>query len=129
VQVFSKFMGCNFQLAQRDFDDLFAIDQEAQTDLLPSYMAIQNNAAIAPVGTIETRQDMVRVFDAPAGKRLTGIVTLIGDRLYVACDDMTIHHGSLPSSGVGDLSDMITIDDQNNTYSGTTKYTYSGVVT
>jgi hypothetical protein len=59
VQIFSKFAGCNFQLATRNFDDLFGEDQDAQTDLMPMNMAIQNNAKIAPFGGIETRQSLV----------------------------------------------------------------------
>jgi hypothetical protein len=100
VQIFTKFAGCNFQLATRDFDDLFGEGQDAQTDLMPMNMAIQNNASIAPFGGIETRQNLVELFDAPVGKHFTGVATLIGERLYAACDDMTIHHGLLSTGNL-----------------------------
>lgn len=125
IQVFSKFAGCNFQLATRDFDNLFADDQDAQTDLMPMLMAIQNNAAIVPFGGIETRQNIVKLFDAPVGKKLTGVATLIGDELYVACDNMTVHHGTLSE---GDLEDTVTITDLNSSYGSPIAYHYTGTV-
>jgi hypothetical protein len=129
VQIFTKFAGCNFQLAARDFDNLFDTDQDAQTDLMPMLMAIQNNAKIAPMGGIETRQNLVELFAAPTGKHLTGIATLIGNRLYAATDDMFVHHGTLPASGVGDLESSVEITDLNSTYGVPTRYTYPGTVT
>jgi hypothetical protein len=128
VQIFTKFAGCNFQLAARDFNHLFDEDQDAQTDLMPMLMAIQNNASIAPFGGIETRQNLVKLFDAPAGKHLTGVSTLIGDRLYAACDDMTVRHGALPSIGVGDLNSIVDLTDSNESYNPAIEYPYSGAV-
>jgi hypothetical protein len=129
VQIFTKFAGCNFQLAARNFDNLLDSEQDAQTDLMPMLMAIQNNAKIAPFGGIETRQNLVELFAAPSGKHLTGVATLIGDRLYAACDDMTVHHGALPTTGVGSLAANVTVTDANNTYGIPTRYTGPGAVT
>jgi hypothetical protein len=129
LQIFTKFAGCNFQLANRNFDDLFAEDQDAQTDLMPMLMAIQNNAKIAPFGGIETRQNLVELFDVPAGKEFTGVATLIGDRLYAATSDMKVHHGQLPAAGVvGSMSSEVTLIDSNNTLEPPTDYTYSEAV-
>jgi hypothetical protein len=129
VQIFTKFAGCNFQLANRNFDDLFGEDQEAQTDLMPMLMTIQNNAHIAPFGGIETRQNLVELFHAPTGKEFTGIATLIGDRLYAATNDMYVHHGQLPATGVaGNMDSSVHIDDLNSTYGTPTKHSYAGTV-
>jgi len=124
VQLFSKFAGCNFQLATRDPNDLFNTEQDAQTDLMPMLMAIQNNARIAPFGGIETRQNLVKLFDAPLNKKLTGIATLIGDRLYTACDDMTVNHGLLGEN----LENSIQMVDLNSTYEPPVKWTHPGCV-
>jgi hypothetical protein len=127
MQIFTKFAGCNFQLATRNFDDLFAEDQDAQTDLMPMLMAIQNNAHIAPFGGIETRQNLVELFTVPTGKLFTGVSTLIGDRLYAACDDMTVHHGALPAAGVaGNLTSNVTLTDLNASYGAATRHDYTG---
>ena len=117
VQIFSKFAGCNFQLANRNFDDVFNADEaESQTDLMPMLMAIQNNAHIAPFGGIETRQSLVKLFDTPTGTNLTGVATLIGDELYAACSDWSVRHGQLPVSGHGHLDSTVEIIDSNDTY-------------
>lgn len=133
VQVFSKFTGCNFQLAERDFDNIFAEGQEPQSDLMPMYMAIQNNAVAVPMGGIETRQNIVKLFDAPLDfegkpKRMTGVAALVKDRLLVACDDMTIHHGLLVDGEVAQFENELTIDDHNDNYGAMIGYRYSGVV-
>lgn len=123
VQVFTKFGGCNFQLSPREFDLTFADagDEPEQTDLFSNLMVIQNNAAVTPNQTIETRQNLVKLFGDPGTYewpiKYTGVATLIGDRLYAACNDMSIHHGVLPAkvNGVdvpGDISSVVTINDQ-----------------
>jgi hypothetical protein len=126
VQLFSKFAGCNFQLANRAWDDLFAEDQDAQTDLMPMLMAIQNNAKIAPFGGIESRQNLTKLFDAPTGKSLTGIATLIGSELYAACSDMTVHYGAMDASGTPNLTSSVALTDNNATYETPTEYPYTG---
>lgn len=133
VQVFSKFAGCNFQLAERDFDDVFAEDQEPQSDLMPMYMAIQNNADAVPMGGIETRPNIVKLFDAPLDidgkpKAMTGVAALIGDRLFVACDDMTIHHGVMADGALAEFENELTVEDLNDTYGAMIGHAYSGVV-
>jgi hypothetical protein len=126
IQLFTKFAGCNFQLATRDFDNIFDEGQDAQTDLMPMLMAIQNNAGIAPFGGIETRQDLVRLFEPPTGKLLTGVATLIGDELYAACEDSTVHYGTLAA---GTLESEVALTDNNDTYFVTNMRTVSGTAT
>jgi hypothetical protein len=46
----------------------------------------------------------------PIGKKLTGVATLIGERLYAACDDMTVRHGLIST---GFLDGEIHIEDLN----------------
>ncbi|WP_299314384.1 hypothetical protein [uncultured Halomonas sp.] len=125
MQVFSQFAGANFRLANRDVDNLLEEAEDAQTDLMPMFMAIQNNAHIAPMGGIETRRNIRKLFDAPAGKKLNGVVTLIGDRLYAATTDMNIHHGTIES---GTLSSLVTISDKNETWEPEKRTRYTQVV-
>jgi hypothetical protein len=135
VMVFSKFAGCDFSLSPRDFTTTYAEDVEDQSDLMATYMALQNNAAIVGMGTIETRQNLVELFEAPAGRTLTGVATLISDRLYVACDDDTVHHGLLPdepaypyppSADLGNLDSVVTITDVDRSGSEDNEWTFLG---
>lgn len=126
VQLFSMFGGCNFQLSPRSFDYVFEADAEErdeQTDLQQNFMVVQNNAHIAPNQTIETRQNLVTLFQAPTGKKFTGVATLAGSYMYAACSDITpaiptlphqsIHFGVLPIHGaLGDLSSSVVLTDQ-----------------
>ena len=136
VQVFSKFNGCNFQLAVRDFDSVFELDQEAQTDLMPMFMAVQNNARIAPMGGIETRHNIVKILEPPLRepgssterKSLTGVVTLVGGRLYAACSDDTIHFGDIEDGEVVSMDGKVEPLDLNDTYGESVEYSYEGWV-
>lgn len=119
VQVFSMFGGCNFQLSPRDFA-YEESDEHEQSDLMPNLMVIQNNALITSNQTIQTRQNLVPLFSAPVGKSFTGIATLVGDRLYAACNDNAIHHGVLPASGAGSLDETVwTLDNDGRYKDGT----------
>lgn len=125
VQVFSKFNGCNFQLATRNFDNIFEQDAEAQTDLMPMYMAVQNNAGIVPMGGIETRQNMAMIVRAPEGQRLNGVVTLVGNTLYAACDNNRVYHATLPEDGSStELDNEVTITDLDQGMSDAVWHTY-----
>lgn len=101
IQVFQKFGGCNFQMSPRDFDytheDSFDAEPE-QSDLMPNLMVVQNNAAITSNMTIETRPGMIELFNAPEGKKFTGVATLVGRIMYAATDDQEIHYGRLARS-------------------------------
>lgn len=93
-QVFKEFAGCNFQLSPRDFtlgDDVAA----EQSDLQMNYVVVQNNAHIADNKTIETRNNIVKLFDAPNGLELTNASILVGDEFYVAADDGSLLYGIL----------------------------------
>lgn len=119
VQVFGKFGGCNFQLSPRDFDYIYddGTDHgEEQTDLMPNLMVIQNNAAVAPNFTIQTRQSLKTIFTPPPGKTFTGVATLVQRRLYAACTDgssyQDIHHALLPASGGAEIPSIVALTDK-----------------
>ena len=116
IQLFNRFAGCDFRLSPREFDAVYAseLNDPEQTDLLMNYMVIQNNVRLAPNMTLESRQNIVKLFDAPPDKELTGVATLVGDRLFAACSDKSIHHGRLEHTGVGNLLNQVAIDDRSN---------------
>lgn len=126
VQLFSKFNGCDFRLSPNDFHTSFDPSAQEQTDLMPMFMAIQNNASVAAMGGIETRQSLETLFDAPAGKLFTGVATLINNRLYAACDDGSVHHGVLPTSGTGLIGATVEIDDQDESTTQDNTWTFLG---
>lgn len=100
LQVFRDFAGVNFEHSggfQDDVDIDTATASGDQTDLQMNYMFLQNNASIVSNKTIETRNDIVRLFSAPSGVRFTGPVCLVGPKLYVSKSDGNI--------GIGDLDD------------------------
>lgn len=105
-QVFKEFGGCNFQLSPRDFM-LGKESHQEQSDLQMNYVVIQNNACIAANKTIETRNNLVTLYDTPAERKFTGASILIAGELYLALDDGTLLYGEL---GDPDL-DVITLTD------------------
>lgn len=105
VQTFSKFQGCNFELAARQFESWEGEDD--QTDLEMNFLVLQNNAKVESNQTIQTRQNLVTLFTAPEGTRHTDIATLINDELYIACEDKNIYYGTLG----GELNNTVVIND------------------
>lgn len=96
VQVFSKFQGCNFQMASRQFDSWEG--ENDQTDLEMTYVVLQNNACVTPNQTIESRQNIELLFSAPEGTHHTDIATLVNDEFYIACEDGNVHYGTIGRS-------------------------------
>lgn len=109
VQTFSNWSGCNFQLSPRDMapSEWDGWKKDNQSDLQMDYVVIQNNATIADNKTIETRENLVTLFDAPNGVELTDICTLIQDEFYVAGNDKNIYYGKIGST----LNNTVVIDD------------------
>ncbi len=112
VQTFRDFAGCNFQLSPRDMSTEWADDHE-QSNLQMNYMAIQNNASIVDDHTIETRNNIVKLFDAPGGKKFTGICKLVDDELYAALNTNEIAYGKLGSGSMGGRVSLSDVDGQN----------------
>lgn len=116
VQIFQKFGGCNFQLSPRDFD--YTMDDEAeQTDLLMNFVVVQNNVALAPNSTFETRQNLKTLFTAPEGTTFTDVATLFKGEFYIATDDKQIQYGNLDEGfkGTVEISD-IDGEERDNTW-------------
>lgn len=111
IQVFKDFAGCNFQLSPRDFT-LGKDEDEEQSDLQMNYVVIQNNVQVTDNKTLESRNNIVKLFDAPAGKKLTDASVLVRDELYIGCEDGTLAYGSLGSKK---LSGTVQLDNQTNT--------------
>ncbi len=97
LQVFKDFGGCNFENSPRDFTLGIDADRDEQSDLQMNYVVIQNNAAVVSNKTIETRNNLVKLFDAPSGKKFTDASVLIADELYIAANDGNVYYGSLAS--------------------------------
>ena len=97
VQVFRDFGGCNFDLSPRDFKYYVEPGDDAQTDLQMNFFAIQNNAKITSNKTIETRNNLVLLANAPTGCEFTGVAIIIGDQLYAATWEpkTTRHNGAI----------------------------------
>ncbi len=103
-QVFRDFGGCNFQLSPRDFTLGKEVHQE-QSDLQMNYVVVQNNAHIADNKTIETRNNLVKLFDTPEGRKFTNANILVGNDFYIGLDDGTLMYGELGD----DLSGEVTL--------------------
>ena len=93
-QLFSQFSGCNFELSPRDFTLGKDVEQE-QSDLMMNFVVVQNNAGITSNKTIETRNNLVQLFNAPSGTKLTDANIFINDTLYAALDNGDIAYGSV----------------------------------
>ena len=89
LQVFRDFGGMNFELANR-LDGNVTIDQARsdpgdQTDLQMNFMFLQNNVVTMSNKTMETRDDIITLFDLPSGnKKFTGPICMIGPKVYLA---------------------------------------------
>lgn len=103
LQVFRDFNGLNFEMSG---DTGIAVDQarsdDFQTDLQMNYVFLQNNVAVASNKTLETRDDIIKLFDAPEGQNFTGPTCMIANNLYAAKTHNNGHENDM--IGVGDLS-------------------------
>ena len=103
-QVFAQFSGCNFQLAPRDFS-LGKDDPQEQSDLAMNYVVVQNNAGIADNNTIETRNNLVELFSAPAGRTFTNASLLVNGNLFMGLDDGTLVCGNIETGSLTTIPD------------------------
>ncbi len=102
-QVFRDFGGCNFELSPRDFTLGKDVHQE-QSDLQMNYVVVQNNAGIASNKTIETRNNLVKLYDAPSGRMFTDACILIGRELYLGLDNGDLKYGNLGSATLNNVT-------------------------
>lgn len=102
-QVFRDFGGCNFELSPRDFTLGKDVHQE-QSDLQMNYVVVQNNVGIASNKTIETRNNLVKLYDAPSGRTFTDACILIGRELYLGLDNGDLKYGNLGSSALNNVT-------------------------
>lgn len=95
-QVFRDFNGCNFSLSPRDFTLGKQVDQE-QSDLQMNYVVVQDNARVTPNKTIETRNNLVKLFDTPTNSdaKFTDACILIKDELFVGMSDESLMYTSI----------------------------------
>ena len=94
LQVFKEFGGCNFELSPREFTLGKDVYQE-QSDLQMNFVVIQNNAGIASNKTIETRNNIVKLFSVPSDREFTDAAILIGHEFYIGLDDGQLKYGNL----------------------------------
>jgi len=109
-QVFRDFGGCNFELSPRDFSLGKTEDQE-QSDLQMNYVVIQNNAKIASNKTIETRNNIVKLFDVPSGRKFTDACILIGQEFYIGLDNGDLKYANLGASSFNNVTLTDNSDD------------------
>lgn len=114
LQVYKDFAGCNFQLSPRDFS--LGSNDEEQSDLQMNYVVVQNNAFITDNKTVQTRNNIKKIFDAPEGKRLTDASVLVGRELYIGCDDGSLVSGII---GTGTLNTLVKLEDKATNRLGT----------
>lgn len=107
-QVFRDFAGCNFQLSPRDFTLGKDVPQE-QSDLQMNYVVVQNNVGVASNKTLETRNNIVKLFDAPRSRQFTNACILVGLELYVGLDDGTLVYGDI---GSGNINNTVTLNNK-----------------
>lgn len=69
--------------------------QPNQTDVLPSYLVVQDNVFTTSSKTLECRDDTVTIHNAPADTKLTGVACLWKDRLFCAMADGSIRYCDL----------------------------------
>ena len=112
IQTFRDFAGCNFQYSPHGFGIDADVDRDEQTDLQMNYFVVQNNAGVTQgVKTIETRNNIVKLFDAPAGTKFTDACALIEGELYIATEDGRIAYGSLLDQGKP-MDSFVKLDDK-----------------
>ena len=102
MQVFKEFGGCNFELSPRAFTLGKEVDQE-QSDQQMNFVVVQNNAGIVSNKTIETRNNLVKLFDAPESRKFTDACILIGPELYIGLDDGELVYGTLDAGTLNNV--------------------------
>lgn len=102
LQTFLGFAGCNFQLSPRDFE--YNVPENNQTDLMMNFLVIQNNVRLTDNKTLETRQNITKLFDAPTGTEFTDIAAMVEDEVYVATADKKIRYGKLDSPTLAEVT-------------------------
>ena len=113
MQVFKQFSGCNFELSPREFGLPKDVDQE-QADLQMNYLVIQNNAKITSNSTIETRNNLVKMYEPPAGSSFTGPAIVVRGEIYAATNEQAIAYDNVADSNYGNrMSHKMTINVQN----------------
>lgn len=122
VQQFFQFGGCNFSLSPRDFD-YTSDDENEQSDLQMNFFVVQNNVDLTQNKTLATRQNITKLYDAPAGTKLTGVATLIGRTLYAATTDDKIYYGDYAVRNTWD--GQVEIEDVDGV-ARSNKWTYLG---
>lgn len=110
LQVFRDFGGCNFQNSPRDFS--LGASHDEQSDLQMNFVVVQNNASIASNKTIETRNNIVKLFSPPSGKRYTDACVLIGQELYIATEDGEIAYGNLTNAIGQNMGMTVNLDNK-----------------
>ena len=113
LQVFKEFGGCNFELSPRDFTLGKDVDQE-QSDLQMNYVVVQNNAGITSNKTIETRNNLVKLFDAPTGRKFTDACLLVGGEFYIGLDNGDLKYASLGANSFSNVA----LTDNSDTHPG-----------
>lgn len=103
LQVFKEFGGCNFELSPRDFTLGKNVDQE-QSDLQMNFVVVQNNAGIVSNKTIETRNNIVKLFSVPSGRQFTDAAILIGREFYIGLDDGQLKYGNLGTDSLSNVT-------------------------
>lgn len=104
VQVFKEFTGCNLLQSPRDSSQSVD-DLNEQSDMLMSFVVVQNNIDVTPNKTLETRQEINDLFTldktiTDQGVRFTGVSKLVKDKLYLAASDGNIYVATLGNSKV-----------------------------
>ena len=82
-----------------------------------NYVVIQNNANIASNKTIETRNNLVKLFDAPAGRSFTDACILIGREFFIGLDNGDLKYGNLGSCAYAD-NKLIGTTQENQLWTG-----------
>lgn len=103
IQLFKEFGGCNFQLSPRSFSLGKDVPQE-QSDLMMNYVVIQNNAKVSANKTIETRNNLVKLFDVPSGRKFTNACILIGREFFVGLDNGDLKYGNIDGSSLSNVT-------------------------
>lgn len=113
-QVFRDFAGCNFGLSPRDFTLGKEVDQE-QSDLQMNYVVIQNNVSVAMNKTLETRNNLVKIVDAPTNRVFTGPCAINDNLIVLAADGGKAYVMSLYSGDDHQLHPITVTDHSGDT--------------
>ncbi len=105
LQVFRDFGGCNFELSPHEFvyrEPTDYVTDPEQSDLQMNFFVIQNNIWTTSNKTMETRNNVVKLFSAPDKKEFTDAAVMISNELYVATKDGQIYYGDLDHYKAGE---------------------------